>query len=69
MDATGPQRDAFPLEDGGDGVSVETEPPGELLDPATRSIGGDESGDLRGVETGLGLLRWTLTAFSPHCSR
>jgi hypothetical protein len=45
---------------------VETEPAGELLDPATGLIGGDKLGNLRGVETGLSLLRWVLTVVRSH---
>jgi hypothetical protein len=47
---------------------VDAELPGEPRDPTTGSVGSDELGDPLGVEPGPGLLRRTLTAFTPHCS-
>jgi hypothetical protein len=66
--ASGQQGDAFSLEDAADRETVDAELSGELLDPTTGSASGNKLGDAFGVEPGLGLLRWPLTAFSPRSS-
>jgi hypothetical protein len=66
MDTSGPQGDARPLEDAADREAVDAELSGELLDPSTGLVGGDELGDFFGVEPCLGLLRWALTVIRSH---